>query len=83
MASKPMSINGYMKKSVVVNLTPEEARTVWNTFQNHVDVQDEEGEDLDTIEKVIRRQGVGVYKLNGNVYEGEWDQDKMHGHGEH
>ena len=43
----------------------------------------EEGEDLDTIEKVIQRQGVGVYKLNGNVYEGEWDQDKMHGHGEH
>jgi hypothetical protein len=27
------------------------------------------------------RQGQGVYKLDGNVYEGEWVLDKMHGHG--
>ena len=27
------------------------------------------------------RQGQGIYKLDGNVYEGEWVLDKMHGHG--
>mmetsp|Transcript_43086 Transcript_43086/g.105349 ORF Transcript_43086/g.105349 Transcript_43086/m.105349 type:complete len:161 (+) Transcript_43086:67-549(+) len=27
------------------------------------------------------RHGIGVYKLDGNEYEGEWVQDKMHGHG--
>eukprot|EP00286_Rhodomonas_abbreviata_P015758 CAMPEP_0181340288 /NCGR_PEP_ID=MMETSP1101-20121128/29756_1 /TAXON_ID=46948 /ORGANISM="Rhodomonas abbreviata, Strain Caron Lab Isolate" /LENGTH=159 /DNA_ID=CAMNT_0023451407 /DNA_START=13 /DNA_END=492 /DNA_ORIENTATION=- len=27
------------------------------------------------------RHGTGVYKLDGNVYEGEWVQDRMHGHG--
>ncbi len=27
------------------------------------------------------RQGQGIYKLDGNIYEGEWVLDKMHGHG--
>lgn len=27
------------------------------------------------------RHGVGIYKLDGNEYEGEFFKDKMHGHG--
>ena len=41
----------------------------------------EEGEDVEAIEKKVRRNGVGVYKHAGNVYEGEWVDDKMSGHG--
>lgn len=40
-----------------------------------------EGEDPAEIEKKVRRNGVGVYKQGGNVYEGEWVDDKMSGHG--
>lgn len=28
------------------------------------------------------KNGIGVYKLDGNEYEGEWVSDKMQGHGE-
>ena len=34
------------------------------------------------VKTVQFRHGQGIYKLDGNVYEGEWDLDKMHGHGE-
>jgi hypothetical protein len=38
----------------------------------------EEGEE---VKKLPFRQGQGVYKLDGNIYEGEWLADKMHGRG--
>ena len=28
------------------------------------------------------RHGLGIYKHDGNEYEGEFADDKMHGHGE-
>ena len=37
-----------------------------------------EGEEVPNI---IIRSGKGVYKLNGNEYEGDWADDKMHGSG--
>mmetsp|Transcript_21622 Transcript_21622/g.33829 ORF Transcript_21622/g.33829 Transcript_21622/m.33829 type:complete len:163 (-) Transcript_21622:18-506(-) len=38
-----------------------------------------EGEESVPQKKV--RQGTGVYKLDGNSYEGEWKNDQMNGHG--
>lgn len=41
-----------------------------------------EGEDPDPeAPKVVIRSGKGVYKLDGNEYEGDWVDDKMHGQG--
>ena len=37
-----------------------------------------EGEE---VPNVLKRSGRGVYKLNGNEYEGDWEDDKMHGNG--
>ena len=37
-----------------------------------------EGEE---VQKLPFRQGQGIYKLDGNIYEGEWVADKMHGCG--
>ena len=37
-----------------------------------------EGEE---VPKLPMRHGIGVYKQDGNEYEGEWVMDKMQGHG--
>mmetsp|Transcript_26172 Transcript_26172/g.86081 ORF Transcript_26172/g.86081 Transcript_26172/m.86081 type:complete len:105 (-) Transcript_26172:452-766(-) len=45
-------------------------------------MKDEQTEGEAEPTKVMVRNGVGIYKLDGNIYEGEWVADKMHGHGE-
>ncbi len=37
-----------------------------------------EGEE---VKKLPMRHGIGVYKKDGNEYEGQWTKDEMQGHG--
>lgn len=41
--------------------------------------RDAEGDE--EVPKVMMRSGKGVYKWEGNEYEGDWKDDKMHGAG--
>eukprot|EP00961_Rhodomonas_salina_P295533 3935545-Rhodomonas_salina.6 len=41
----------------------------------------EPAEGEENVPMIRVRHGPGVYKLDGNVYEGEWQDDKMQGHG--